>query len=94
MISYSAECETTGNYLSIQIILDGVVLAPTVGTQDAFCSDHNDNNIIDGYTTAHYRVPTSYLAGTVHSVRVEGTVVGSAPYDLGRLGDSALLIEK
>ena len=38
MISYSAECETTGAWLSIEILVDGVALSPTAGTSDAFCS--------------------------------------------------------
>src|SRR5262245_8189988 len=43
-ISYSAECETSGSWVSIEIVVDGIALSPTSGDNDAFCSDHNDNN--------------------------------------------------
>src|SRR5262245_25599318 len=44
LISYSAECETEGSWLSIEIFVDGVSISPTTGSGDAFCSDHYDNN--------------------------------------------------
>ena len=90
-ISYSAECETTGGWLSIEIIVDGVALSPTVGDQDAFCSDHNDNNANDGWTTAHYRVVTKNLTLGTHSLQVSATAVGGGT---GWLGDSSVVVEK
>jgi hypothetical protein len=73
-IHYSAECETTADWVSIQIIVDGQVLAPTAGFDDAFCSDHNNNNAYDGWTTAHYSVATSNLPLGVHTVQIQGSV--------------------
>jgi hypothetical protein len=92
MINYSAECETEGDWLSIQIIVDGVPLSPTAPqTADAFCSDHNNNNVNDGFTTAHYSVATDNLALGVHTVRILATVVGAGQ---GWLGDSSLVVTK
>jgi hypothetical protein len=93
LISYSAECETEGSWLSIEILVDGVSISPTTGSSDAFCSDHNDNDSLDGFTTAHYRVETQSLPLGPHYVQVRGTVVGAA-LDKGWLGDTVLLVEK
>jgi hypothetical protein len=91
LISYSAECETDGTWLSIEILVDGVAVAPTAGGSDAFCSDHNDNDSNDAWAVSHYRVATPNLASGNHTVQVRATVFGIAS---GWLGDSALLIEK
>jgi hypothetical protein len=90
-ISYSAECETSGSWVSIEIIVDGIALSPTSGDNDAFCSDHNDNNGNDGWTVAHYRVVTGQLALGAHSVQVRATTVGGGT---GWLGDSSVVVEK
>jgi hypothetical protein len=90
-ISFSAECETSADWLSIQIFVDGVALSPTGGTSDSFCSDHNDNNALDGWTTAHYTVATPSLGAGVHIVQIQGSVVGSGT---GWLGDISLVVEK
>jgi hypothetical protein len=89
VISYSAECETAGDWVSIQVIVDGLVLAPTAGTNDIFCSDNNNNNNIDGGVTAHYSVATPKLALGTHHVQIQATVVGAGN---GLLGDSALVV--
>jgi hypothetical protein len=96
-ISFSAECETSGDWLSIQIVLDFQHLAPTAGTSDAFCSDHNDNDSLDGFTTAHYRVVTPSLPLGVHTVQVLGSVVGNlngGGLATGWIGDLSVLVEK
>jgi hypothetical protein len=96
-ISFSAECETSGDWLSIQIVLDLQPLAPTAGTSDAFCSDHNDNDSLDGFTTAHYRVVTPPLTAGVHVVQVLGSVVGTlngGGQATGWIGDSVVIVEK
>jgi hypothetical protein len=76
-ISFSAECETTGEWVSIQFFLDFVAVAPTAGTGDAFCSDHNNNDAMDGWTTAHYRVVTPPLPDGLHTLQVLASVVGN-----------------
>lgn len=63
------------------------------GTGDAFCSDHNNDDALNGWTTAHHRVETPSLPLDPHFVQVRGTVVGSAS-DTGWLGDTVLLVEK
>ena len=94
-ISYSAECETTGAWLSIEILVDGVALVPTGGTSDAFCSDHKTLESLDGWTTASITVATGNIAGGVHTVQVRGTAVANGgASDTGWLGDSTLIIWK
>jgi hypothetical protein len=95
IISYSAECETTGSWLSIEILVDGVALSPTAGAADAFCSDHKTAESLDAWTTASYVIATPALAAGVHTVQVRGTVQGNGgASDTGWLGDSSLVIEK
>jgi hypothetical protein len=93
LVSYVAECETEGSWLSIEIFVDGVSVSPTTGTSDAFCSDHNNDGLLNGWTTAHYRVETPSLPLGSHFVQVRGTVVGGAT-EQGWLGDTVLLVEK
>jgi hypothetical protein len=89
-ISYSAECSGTGSWVSIQIIVDGVALAPTAGTDDAFCSDFDGNGIHSAWMTAHQRVVTGNLALGAHGVSVQVTAVGGS----ARLDDASLIVEK
>jgi hypothetical protein len=89
-ISYSAECSGTGSWVSIQIIVDGVALAPTAGTDDAFCSDFDGNGIHSGWMTAHHRAVTGNLALGAHGVSVQVTAVGGS----ARVDDASLVVEK
>jgi hypothetical protein len=93
LISYVAECETEGSWLSIEIFVDGVSISPTTGTSDAFCSAYNNDAVLNGWTLAHYRVETPVLLSGVHFVQVRGTVVGAAGAR-GWVGDTVLLVEK
>jgi hypothetical protein len=91
LINYSAECARSGgntDWLSIQIFVDGVALAPTSGIDDAFCSGDN-TPFVDGWVTAHYSVPTGVLAAGFHSVRVQATLIGAGT---GRLDDASLSV--
>lgn len=95
VISYSAECETTGAWLSIEILVDGVALSPTAGTSDAFCSDQDVQESLDSWTTATYVVATPTLLAGVHTVQIKGTVVANGgASDTGWLGDSSIVVEK
>ena len=67
------------------------------GTSDAFCSDHNDNDSLDGWTTAHYRVVTPNLPLGVHTVQVLASVVGNlngGGLATGWIGDAVVIVEK
>ena len=91
LINYSAECARSGgnnDWLSIQIFVDGVALAPTSGVDDAFCSGDN-TPAVDGWVTAHYSVPTRALAFGFHSVRVQASLIGAG---VGRLDDASLSV--
>ena len=59
MITYSAECSHDGTLLqwgTIQILLNGVVLPPTAGTNDAFCSGNETVGVHDGLATQSMEV--------------------------------------
>ena len=91
LINYSAECARSGGntaWLSIQVFVDGVALAPTSGIDDAFCSGDNTPGV-DGWVTAHYSVPTGVLGAGFHSVRVQASLIGAG---IGRLDDASLSV--
>ena len=94
-IAFSAECETTGAWLSIEILVDGVALAPTAGSSDAFCTDGKTAEGLDGWVTASTTVATPTLASGVHTVQVRGTVVANGgTSDTGWLSDTSLVVWK
>ena len=79
-----------------EIVDIGGVL-PTDGTSDAFCSDHNDNDVVDAWTTAHYRVATPSLPDGVHTLQVLASVVGDLQgggLATGWIGDLSVIVEK
>lgn len=94
VITFSAECASEGTpsqWVSVQILVDGVAVTPTSGTADAFCAG-NSTAVLDGWVTASYRVVTPNLAGGNHIVQVQGTTVPAT--NDGWLGDTSLLVEK
>jgi len=94
-ISFSAECETTGAWLSIEILVDGVALPPTVGSSDAFCTDGKTPEGLDGWTTASYTVATGILSSGVHTLQIRGTVIANGgTSDTGWLSDTSLVAWK
>lgn len=97
--TYSAECSVkapnTSTWVSITILVDGVEIAPTQTTDNAFCTAHA-NNVLDGWvsasTTGVYVVPEP----GIHSVRIRVNLVGcsdTAPRDDQlRIDDSSTII--
>ena len=68
ILSFSAECAVgapTGNsaaWLDLDIIVNGTVIAPTVGASDAFCAS-NSSAGIDGYARHSITVAIDGVAG-------------------------------
>jgi hypothetical protein len=97
--TFSAECSVrapnTTTWLSITILVDGVEIAPTQTTDNAFCTAHG-NNGLDGWvsasTTGVFVVPEP----GIHNVRVRGNLVGcsdTAPRDdQWRIDDSSTIL--
>jgi hypothetical protein len=86
MFTYSAECASTAGYGSIQIIVDNVAIAPTAGTDDAFCTSSE-------WVTASKSVVKTLNAGA-HSVRIQATAVGGdGTTKYIRLDDANLIIQ-
>ncbi|MBN8510384.1 MAG: hypothetical protein J0L57_17465 [Burkholderiales bacterium] len=94
VLTYSAECAVNapaGNntaWLDIDIIVNGVVVPPTVGTGDAFC-DANGTAGFDGWARNSITVVITGLAGA-NTVRVVARGNGGATGLW--LGQSALVV--
>jgi hypothetical protein len=94
-IFYSAECAASGapeeDYVDINIIVDGVQLAPSGDNhQDAFCTANHTEVVDDGWVTATTSGRTVSLPGGTHKVVIQARTFGKQ----GWLGDSSLLIIK
>jgi hypothetical protein len=92
MIKYSAECGVTGTgvgqWLDIDILVDGVAVPPTAGTADAFCTTDkvfSSNSWKMVGVNALYTVPVK----GAHTIQIQGKLFGAKT---GWLGDSSLVI--
>ena len=68
-IAFSAECETTGAWLSLRSWLMGLRCRPLRVSSDAFCTDGKTAEGLDGWVTASTTVATGTLANAVHRFR-------------------------
>lgn len=90
-ITYSAECAASGinGYVTIDVVVDGIVRAPTVGLSDRFCSsDHTLALDNAGYTSL--TVPVSLGAG-LHTVQIRAQTIGGGV--VGNLDDTSLVVQ-
>lgn len=94
VLTYSAECSadngaaTNSGWIDLDVKINGVTLAPTIGTSDAFCSPDNVAGT-SGWVRPSITMPVTLIAG-VNTVQILGNVF--APVTTGWLGDSALVI--
>jgi len=94
-LTYSAECSadngaaSNSGWVHLNIEVNGVVVAPTAGSSDAFCSPDNVSGS-SGWVRPSITVPVRLLAGN-NTVRILGGIV--SPVTTGWLGDSALVIQ-
>ena len=93
LIKYSAECGVRGTaasqWMDIDILVDGVVVPPTVGSSDAFCTTDKtfgSNSWVMAGVNALYTVP---LKGA-HTIQIQGKLNFGAT--VGHLGDSSLVV--
>ena len=93
-LTYSAECAVGSpnpsaiSYVDLDIIVNGIVVGPTVGTADAFCTS-NHTPPADGWVRSSITVHIQGIAGT-NSVRIIAKLQnGAIPM---HLGDTALLV--
>jgi hypothetical protein len=86
-VTFSAECSVSGSannyWLGIDILIDGVVVAPT-GSDDAFCTEVPNTTI---YGMNSITVAKLLTKGT-HTLTVRSYVIG----DTGRLDDVAVTV--
>jgi len=96
VLTYSAECSadngaaTNAGWVEIDIEINGVVVAPTVGSADSFCSPDNVAGS-SGWVRPSITVPVTFVAG-VNTVRILGKFF--SPVITGWLGDSSLVIHQ
>ncbi|HEY5808780.1 MAG TPA: hypothetical protein VIT67_12470 [Povalibacter sp.] len=94
VLTYSAECAVSapagnaGVWLDLDLIVNGVPIAPTAGNQDAFCSS-NGTAALDGWTRASITVFFTGKTGA-NTVRIQSRGNGGATSVW--LGDSSLVI--
>jgi hypothetical protein len=92
-IMYTAECSNdaagTGSWVSLQISVDNVDLAPSAGTSDAFCTSNGVGGH-DGWVSAAMNVRTGNLSSGQHTVRVRASTVGGN----GWVSDASLTVLK
>lgn len=99
VITYSAECavitpatdtpaQSAGRWVHVNILVDGVVINPTAGVNDAFCSG-NQTPGNDGWFRASVTT-TAVVAAGFHNIEVKAATVNGG---IGlHLGDSALVV--
>jgi hypothetical protein len=94
MITFSAECSHSGTVAqwgTIQILLNGVALSPTIGNDDAFCSGNETAGVHDGWATqsmevvGRCRAGANFVAVTARSV-FAGTTL--------RLDDKSTVVDR
>jgi hypothetical protein len=94
VLTYSAECSVdapAGNnfaWLDLDVIVNGAVVPPTVGSADAFCSADGVAGY-GGYTRSSITVVISVVEGT-NRIRIQAR--GNAGATGVWLGDSALVV--
>jgi hypothetical protein len=93
LLTFSSECAVNapsgfyGDFVELDIVVNGVVVAPTVDI-DPFCSA-NGTSLFDGYVRTSITIPVQLNAGT-NTVQVK--VSGSANVTGMWIGQSALVI--
>lgn len=90
-ITYSAECAASGinGYVTIDVVVDGIVRAPTIGLSDRFCSSDQTAALDNaGYTSL--TVPVSLAAG-LHTVQIRAQTIGAGV--VGNLDDTSLVVQ-
>jgi hypothetical protein len=94
VLTYSAECSVSGaagntsTYLDLDIIVNGVTVAPTAGYADAFCTSNGDTSVTNGWTRPSITIAIDGIKGN-NTVRIVAR--GSAANFIW-LGDSSLVI--
>lgn len=94
VLTYSAECSVdapAGNnfaWLDLDVVVNGIVVPPTVGSADAFCSADGVAGF-GGYVRSSITVVISVVEGT-NRIRIQAR--GNAGATGVWLGDSALVV--
>lgn len=94
VLTYSAECSVdapAGNnfaWLDLDVVVNGIVVPPTVGSADAFCSADGVAGF-GGYVRSSITVVISVIEGT-NRIRIQAR--GNAGATGVWLGDSALVV--
>lgn len=95
VIYFSAECTVgalgTTRWLDIDILVDGLPIAPT-NDDNAFCTSRDVQGVISGWVSASADVAMT-LAPGLHTIEVEGQLSGIfSAGDAWRLGETTLVV--
>ena len=95
ILTYSAACAVGGQagittgYVHLDIYVNGVVIAPTGGNSDTFCTADGTTSTVDGAVRASITVPIQGISGN-NTIQIKATGNYGATGFL--LGHSALVI--
>jgi hypothetical protein len=92
-IRFTAECSVQGTdnitWLDLDIVVDGVVAAPT-NNDNAFCTDHG-NGVLQNWVSAAADVVVPVAAG-LHTIEVRGFLQVFDAGDQWRIDDKSLIV--
>lgn len=90
-IAYNAECSyatlVQGDWIGVDIIVDGVIVKPSVGVFDAMCT--SDGSGSNNWTRPVMNAPYAVPAAGVHTIQIQAHMSGAGT---GWLSDSSLMI--
>lgn len=95
VLAFSAECSadngstSTSGWVDIDVEVNGVVMAPTIGSSDAFCAP-NGTVGHDGWLRPAITMPIKLVAGS-NTIRVLGGL--NAGVTSGWLSDTAVVVD-
>jgi hypothetical protein len=96
-ISFSAECTVAAagglTWVTVDIYVDGVALAPTAGTPDAFCtSDGTGSPSLDNWVSAATAAAVDMPVAGGHLIEVHASLQNGVAGDSFRIDDLALTV--
>lgn len=80
IVTFSAECAVEGepaDWISVDILVDGVAIGSSTGTSDAFCAADATETSNDGWVMASMAIQEEFLPGN-HTVQVRVQLRGGA----------------
>ncbi len=93
IITFTGACSVEGSvndYVSIDILVNGVAVGQSNGPSDAFCSGNDTSTSADGGLMASMSVPFEFAPGNV-DLQIMVTLEGATHWRIGDTGVSVIL---